>query len=232
MALEHSINEDAFSALPEAVQAHYEKQGDSYFLQAVGMTPKAKVDEFRQNNIDLKKQLETKDSEITDLNEKLKKASTGVDEDKLKTLVEDGVNKRVKEMKTEYETQLQAVTGERDTVRDNLNKLVINDVVTREAVSAGVHETALDDVLTRANRVFKVVEGKATAFDGDDVLYGKDGTTPLTVKDWLAGQAAVAPHLFKPSDGSGAKNENKGGGADRKGTLTSVQKIAQGLKEL
>lgn len=231
MALEHTINEEAFGKLGEAVQEHYAKDGDNYFLQANGMSPKSKVDEFRNSNIKLKESAEAQTATITDLTSKLKIANEGSSEEKVSALVETAIGKRTKTMQEDHDKTVSTLTKERDTANGSLSKMLVGDAVSREAIAAGVQDTALDDVLTRANKVFKVVDGKATPYDGEDVIYGKDGSTPLTVKDWLAGQAVSAPHLFKPSDGSGAKNENKGGGADHT-TLTSTQKIAAGLKKL
>ena len=215
----------------ESVQEHYTKDGENYYLQANGMSPKSKVDEFRNSNIDLKKANETQTATIDELNGKLKIASEGSSEEKVNQLVETALGKRTKAMKDDFDTNIGTMTKRAETAEGSLSSLLVNDAVSREAIAAGVQDTALTDVLTRANKVFKVVGGKATPYDGDEIIYGTDGTTPLTVKDWLAGQAVSAPHLFKPSEGGGANNEHKGGGATNQ-TRTSTQKIAAGLKSL
>lgn len=216
MALEHAINEESFNGLNESVREHYSKDGDNYYLQAVGMSPKSKVDEFRNANIDLKKTNETQTSTIADLNGKLQIANEGSSEEKVNQLVESALGKRTKSMKDEMQKTIDELTTGKASSDGKLSSLLVSDAVNREAIAAGVKDTALTDVLTRAGKVFKVVDGKATPYDGDDVIYGKDGTTPLTVKDWLAGQAATAPHLFKESKGSGADNKDKSGGATPK----------------
>lgn len=230
MALEHTINEETFSGLNESVQEHYAKEGDNYHLQAKGLVPKSRLDEFRDNNIQLKSANEKFETDLADLQKQLADASKGGDN--VDAVVEAKLKKRVEALTAEYDGKISELSEGKTKAEKTLSKMLVGDAVSREAIEAGVQSTALEDVLTRANKVFKVVEGKATPFDGDDIIYGKDGVTPLTVKDWLAGQAVSAPHLFKPSNGAGATNENKGDGVATKQTLTSTQKIASGLKSL
>ena len=96
MALEHQVNEETFTGMNEAVQEHYAKEGDNYYLQATGLVPKAKVDEFRNNNIELKAANEKFNDELTDLKKQLQAASKGGDEGKVNALVEEKIKKRIK----------------------------------------------------------------------------------------------------------------------------------------
>lgn len=228
MALDHKIDEEAFLALSEPVREHYALEGGKYYLQATGLVSKARVDEFRENNIALKTENEKFTSDMAALQKQLEAASKGGNVDEQ---VEAKVKKRIVELTAENEQKINDLTEGKSKAEALSQKLLVGDAVSREAISAGVQSTALEDVLTRANKVFKVTEGVATPYDGDDVMYGKDGTTPLTVKDWLAGQAVSAPHLFKKHEGSGAANEQKGDGVTKQ-TLTSTQRIASGLKSL
>lgn len=218
MALEHQINEESFTGLDKSVQTHYEQHDDKgdYYLQAVGMVSKDRVSEFRENNIKLKQQGEKDQTVIDDLTLKLETANKGSDKDKIASLVEEGIGKRTEAMQKEHKTSLDEMTGRATKSEGALNSMLVGDAVQREAIAAGVKDTALEDVLTRAKKVFRVADGKAVPYDGEDVIYGKDGKTPMSVKDWLAGQAGTAPHLFKESKGGGADNKNKGGGATGK----------------
>ena len=63
-----------------------------------------------------------------------------------------------------------------------------------------------------------------------NVVYGKDGTSPMSVIDWTTGLKKQAPHLFQGSQGGGAQGSGKGNVDTSK--LTSAQKIAQGLDSL
>lgn len=213
--LEHKIDQESFDSLGEAVQPHYSKEGDNYFLQAVGLVPKSKLDEFRANNITLKKTTEEYETNLADLQAQLKTASSGVDEDKVNVMVEEKLKTRIKALQEEHEKTLNDEHTARTKAESSLNSLLINDAISREAIAGGVRDTALEDVLMRANSIFKVVDGKSIPFDGDEPIYGNDGTTPLSAKDWLAGQATTRPHWFKESTGGGAENKNGGGAAKK-----------------
>lgn len=39
---------------------------------------------------------------------------------------------------------------------------------------------------------------------GDQIIYGKDPTKPMTAREWLGELATSAPHLFGESKGGGA----------------------------
>jgi hypothetical protein len=102
-----------------------------------------------------------------------------------------------------------------------LSKLIIDTNVQTEAIKAGVRETAVEDVLLRARTIFRVVDGRAVPYNGDEIVYGKDGTTPQGIGEWLADQATKAPHLFK---------ETKGGGANPPNSNNQHQSGASGTK--
>ena len=109
------------------------------------------------------------------------------------------------------------------------------------AAKSGVRAGAVEDVLLRARQVFKVVEGKAVAFDGDRQLFGPTGD-PLTVPEYISGKLAeAAPHLFEQSQGGGARkadSNNSGGSAgkinrnDSKAFLDNLADIASGKKQV
>jgi len=142
--LEHTINEEAFASMNESVQEHYTKDGENYYLQANGMSPKSKVDEFRNSNIDLKKANETQTATSDELNGKLKIASEGSSEEKVNQLVETALGKRTKAMTEEYDTNIGTITKRAETAEGSLSSLLVNDAVSREAIAAGVQDTAID----------------------------------------------------------------------------------------
>jgi hypothetical protein len=88
-------------------------------------------------------------------------------------------------------------------------------------------------VLLRAKSAFTIKDGKAVSLDAEGkVVYGTDGTTPLSVEEWTKSLQTAAPHLFLGSTGGGAGNGGGGaGGNNRPGSkLTANQKIASGIK--
>jgi hypothetical protein len=85
----------------------------------------------------------------------------------------------------------------------------LTDVVLDE--SMGVHPKALADILGRAYQVFEVSDdGKLTPKRGEAVVYGADGVTPMSPKEWVQSLKEDAPYFFKGSNGGGS-NGGEGG---------------------
>jgi hypothetical protein len=56
-------------------------------------------------------------------------------------------------------------------------------------------------------------DGRVLAYQGDLQLYGADGGSPLTPKEWIGKLKEEAPHFFKGTTGGGA------GGGEQRGPL-------------
>ncbi len=90
----------------------------------------------------------------------------------------------------------------------------------------------MEDVLLRAKTVFQIKDGVATPLDANgQVVYGKDGSTPMSVVDWTNGLKKQAPHLFLGSTGAGAAGSGAAGGQNT-ANMSSLQKINAGLDNL
>lgn len=238
MALEYTIDSETFAQLPDVIQAEYEQKDGAYYLQANGMVPKARLDEFRDNNIKLVKQNDEykkhideygslTPADIADLKAKAEAGGGKVDDAQMKELVDAEVAKRVQKMNEEHNAALTAEQEARAKSDGMLSKLIIDTNVQTEALKAGVRETAVEDVLLRARSIFRVEDGRAVPYKGDEVVYGKDGQTPQSIGEWLADQEVSAPHLFKESKGSGAPrgSEHKSGGAGDDTKLRGIDKM-------
>lgn len=224
--LKHKLSKDQHAQLDESIQALYAEKDGEFYLQVEGMVPKTRLDEFRENNIQLlEENSELKKAakafgdmtadELAEL--QAKAASAGeVDEEKLRPLVDAEVNKRTSKMKDDYESQLASERENNTKLSGQLGVLLIDNDIQREAIKAGIIESAIPDVVLRARQTFKVVDGKAVPYNGDEIIYGKDGSTPMGAAEWLAERADDAPHWFKPSSGTGSRQqsqEGNGGGA-------------------
>ena len=190
----------------------------------------AKVDEFRNNNIKLSTErdalLKTNESLVALVGEDveafkteietLRKTQQEVNDGKLKgsDAVAKEVESRVQNLKTDYEKQIQAANKETVAYKDKaatLETKLKNTHIDRAITSAvldensGVDPRALPDILERARRVY-TVEGddKLVAKDGEAVIYGSDGATPLPPSEWLEKLKEQAPYFFKSSQGGGA----------------------------
>ena len=201
----------------EELRSLYTEQNGKFVLGVDGVVPRAKLDEFRNNNVNLREQLETLQKQYKDID--LDQYTVLMDEHKKikdKKLIEAGkidelVEDRVKELRKTLETERDASAAQYKTTRGRLETVLIDNEVSRFAVEAGCVETALDDIIMRARGTFRLNQDDQTvAMDNDKVIYGADGMTPLTIKEWMGGLVKKAPHLFKQAAGGGAQGSGNG----------------------
>jgi ribosomal protein L14 len=230
---------DSLEGLDEAQRELYSKHTDGkYYLEVEGAVAKSKVDEFRENNINLNRQLEELQDkygniDVDKYNELLDKAAQ---DDGKKRIAMDKVDEivaeRTQKMKEEYENQIGQLKDVVSSQSGQLDSLLIDGAVRQAATEAKVRPGAIEDVILRAKQTFKVVDGNAVAHDSKgNVVYGKDGSTPLSTTEWLGGLKKNASHLFETSTGGGA------GGGDKNpsqptpdsSSMSPLQKIAAGM---
>lgn len=203
----------------------------AYYLNVDGAVDRTKLDEFRNNNIELMKKLEAfKDLDPAKVQEMLENERKIAE----KKLIDAGdieglVASRIAAMKQDYEGRLGTITKSYETANRQLETLLIDNEVRAHAIKVGVAPTAVDDVLLRAKTVFSVADGNPVAKNAKgEVIYSKDGQTVLSVGEWIGGLKEQAPHLFQSSNGSGASG-NRGTTGQGQQNLTPAQKIAAGL---
>lgn len=203
----------------------------AYYLAVDGAVDKAKLDEFRDTNIDLMKKMEAfkgiDPAKVAELLENDRKIAE-------KKLIDAGdieglVTQRVAAMQADHKRQLGELQTKYDTNQRQLETLLIDNEVRTVATKIGVAASAVDDVLLRAKTVFKIEDGKPVAKDAQGkVIYGKDGASSLAISDWATSLKESAPHLFMSSTGGGAGNERGGGQGGM--PKTAVGKISAGLQ--
>jgi len=179
---------------------------------------KAKLAEFRTNNISLLKQNEMAAAaaqEKAKAVEELKNQLNSVqDKQKLEAGdFESLFTTRTERLQGDHKAQLskkekviEELTNKLTLVQQRESQLAfstaINDAVTKVR---GVKNEALRDVQGRASEVFKMVDGRIKAMDHLGVeRYDSEGN-PLTPTSWLKELRNEAPHLFQGSVGSGAQ---------------------------
>lgn len=220
--LQHVV--ESLEEIAEPLREYYAEAEGKYYLQADGLTPKAIVNEFRENNIQLLKENDTLKATIEQFGdmtpERLKElqaaAESGgnVDEAQLEKIVNERLSKRTQKMIDDYEEKLKQERGGRESAESQLSTLLIDNGATQAAVSAGVRDSAIPDVIMRARSVFKVKEGKAIPVNGEEIVYGKDGQTPQTMNEWLAERVNDSPHWFKEPAGGGSRHKPGASGAN------------------
>jgi hypothetical protein len=184
----------------------YVERGSEWILDAEGDGSKAKLEEFRANNIALSHQL---------------KRFEGIDPDAVRLLADDKrkleeaaqikagevdkvIDARLKAARAEWDKTHGVVVAERDTLTGRLTAIQIDQAVVTEATKRGLRATALPDITARARATFKLVDGMPQAFDGQTSRVGKDGTSPMTLAEWVDALVSDAPHLFEANAGGGA----------------------------
>ena len=206
--------------IPAELLALYAEREGAWQLDVDGVADKAKLDEFRGNNVALLKQVE-----------ELKKRFEGIDPEEVRKLAEEKqrleeerqlkagevdkvVESRIKGLKADWEKQVATLSGERETLNARLTAIQIDQGVLSAATRRGLRPTAMTDITARARSVFKLVNGAPQAFeaDGQTVRYGRDGVTPMTLEEWVDAQVSDAPHLFESNAGGGAGGSGGGAG--------------------
>ena len=214
MALPYKIDDEAFSGLTEAEQQHYQKKGDSFFLDVPGAVPAVRLNEFRENNIKLKADLEAYGEITAEEAKALLAKKKEIEEAKVKTNEEmqELLETRTREMKAEHDKAkaehdkaIKRLTEEVEQANTALATKIIDGELIKHGGDLGLRPTAQDDLLGRGAKVFKLEEGKAVAYDPEtgEKLYGKDGDL-MSIKEWMEGLTKRAEHLFQPSSGGGS----------------------------
>jgi hypothetical protein len=208
---------DKETDIPAESKALYENRDGAWFLKVEGGVEKSKLDEFRENNRKLHDDLKAlKDSlaglDLTKAKELLAKQQELDDKELIKKGdVDKVIENRVKTMRAEMENKITELTAKLDRSTGQLTILTVDNAVTAEAVKKGIQQTAIPDITTRARSIFKVEDGKPVAKSGDQVIFGRDGTTPLSITEWVEKQTTEAPHLFVQNQGGGAGGSGAGG---------------------
>lgn len=221
--------------LDEALKPLYTERDGAYHLAVEGLVDKSKLDEFRTTNTKLKSDLEQLTDKYGQVDLSRYAELVQADQDnKDKKLIEAGkvdelLEERTKRMREEYDKKVQGLESQNATHVRQLEGLIIDNSVRAAATQSGVQPTAVDDVLLRARSVYSLQDGKATPKDAKgEVIYGKDGSSPMAIDEWVKGLEETAGHLFVKSSGGGPKNQ---GGTPSDGkNLSPLEKVSQGLR--
>lgn len=226
---------DSVDGLSEDVAALYSKNEDGkFYLEVEGAVSKTKLDEFRENNVRVLKELDKYKGIDPSKYADLLKLQAKADE---KKLIDAGeldkvVEQRVGQMRTTYITEIDNLTKANSVAQRQLEALLIDSAVRDAAIKSGVQPTAVEDVLLRAKATFQIKEGVPMPVDSTgSTIYGKDGSTPMSISDWTHSLKKQAPHLFQGSSGGGASGGTRMG-SEAMGKMSSNQKIMAGLDSL
>lgn len=210
----------------------YEQTDDGkYRLDVDGAVPREKLDEFRQNNIELLKKLEGfKNVDVQKYTKLLEIEKRINDKDLVDAgKIDEAVQSRIQSMKTEHEGVVKDLSEKLNISNRQLESLLIDSAVRVKALELGALPAAMDDVLLRAKSAFKLVDGVAIPHVDGKPVYGKDGVNPMSVEEWISGLSKSASHLFGKTSGGGAQGSGIVG-ANNSRNMSSIQKITAGLE--
>lgn len=210
----------------------YEQTDDGkYRLDVDGAVPREKLDEFRQNNIELLKKLEGfKNVDVQKYTKLLEIEKRINDKDLVDAgKIDEAVQSRIQSMKTEHEGVVKDLSEKLNISNRQLESLLIDSAVRVKALELGALPAAMDDVLLRAKSAFKLVDGVAIPHVDGKPVYGKDGVNPMSVEEWISGLSKSASHLFGKTSGGGAQGSGNVG-ANNSRNMSSIQKITAGLE--
>jgi hypothetical protein len=226
---------ESLDAVPEGLRESAKTEGDKV---TVNVVPQQKLEEFRDKNIELLKERDALKGQVdtlapiigddpeaftanlTELRAMEQRVKDGQLTEGRK--VEEEILRRTDDMRKTLEEQVrgaQKETGAWKTRAEQLDSTLKRTLVTstiKDAAidpEAGVLPGAIGDILRRAQDVWRAGDdGKVLAYQGDLQLYGADGGSPLTPKEWIAKLKEETPHYFKGTQGGGA-----GGATEQRG---------------
>lgn len=226
MAQQLPAKVDTLEELPEALHEYYEQAEGGHFVLSIDGIPaqaQKKVSEFRDNNIQLSNQLKEFEERI--------KIFEGIDPDKAreamdrlraieeKEMIEKGdveslVHQKLEEERRNYAKQIENLRKSKEEIETQArsyrtqlaNTVIENKVLQAVQEVATPHNTAIQDILSRAKSQWRLgEEGELYAVDeSGSRIYNKAGDEPISPHEWAKNLATSASHLFQSSQGTGS----------------------------
>jgi hypothetical protein len=141
--------------------------------------------------------------------------------------IDEVLTKRTDRMKADYDKKLQAEAEAKARALSKADKLAARTLagaLRDAAIKTGALPEAMDDIVLRAGSVWRLSDdGEPVAINGDEVILGKDGKTPLSPMEWAESLRETAPHLWPKAQGTNAP----GSGSGPRGSNTKTASRAQ-----
>ena len=226
MALKAII--DNKEEIPEGTESYYEEKDGKFHLSVEGFTEKSKLDEFRDSNINLKKQMEDIQAQLSQhegidpvqAREALEKVK-GLEN---KELLEKGqFDEILKNKEVEYGGKIEQLTKHAQdqekvaqTYKDELETYRITSAIQTAVNEVGnPQSSAIAAILARAKNSWQIDDkGVLFCIDGSGkARYSEKGDTYLSPQEWAKELVHNAPHLFVSSVGGGANGSGTAKGS-------------------
>jgi len=110
-----------------------------------------------------------------------------------------------------------------------INAMLLKSEINDAATKVGVKPNSLVAIEAMARTVFKADNGQLVAYDANGVPeFSKDGSSSLSVSEWMTNLKSTIPELFLQPTGAGTQKSTTAG-SDSK-DLTTAERIAKGLQ--
>lgn len=211
---------DSLETVDESLHGLYEQTDNGYRLKVTGVDDATGLKTALQSERDARKAAEkaAKDYAIKyqgidpELARKLMQDQSLSEEQKLLAdgKIDELVGKRTERMQSEYEKRIQEAelkAEQANQFASGFREKALTSHISEGALASGIVQSALRDVELRARAEgFQLdADGKPVALNANgEIIYGKDGRTPLSIAEWSASLRDTAPHLFGMSVGGGA----------------------------
>lgn len=179
---------------------------------------KKKTDEFRNNNIQLKKQLDELHHRIGDMTPEelasLRELKSKIDNNEAMQLVKEGkldevISKKTSQMKAQYDAdmrklndQLKLISETNAKKTNRLSQLLLDTAIDAEVEKLGIPREGTRDIARRLAR------DKFTIDEAEQIVpitaEGDEQGQTLTPTTFVRGLLKSMPHLFEGSTGAGA----------------------------
>lgn len=145
--------------------------------------------------------------------------------------LDEVITRRTERLRGDYDKQLateKARADKAEAFAARYSDKVLADSIRAAAIKAGALPEAAEDIILRAKGTFKLSEdGEAVATDRDgEVIYGKDGKTPLSPLEWAESLRETATHLWPRAQGAGQTGDNGGKATKKWGEYTESERAA------
>jgi hypothetical protein len=200
--------------VPEALRDFYEERDGKFVLLADDLITKDKLDKFREDAITARKDRDRYKELADKLEEagltleealRLKGIEGDLNDQKLfkKGEIDKIVQERLQETVKKSDKLMESLKNELMKLTRELETMRIDEAAVNVALKAGLEESAVDDIKSRARATFKLVDGKPKAIGFDGLEITDDRGDPLTYERWIQSLKPNAPHLFKRNAGGG-----------------------------
>lgn len=201
-----------------------EKDGKFYLDQVEDMEPKARVDEFRNNNIELSRQLDDLKAKFKDIDPTLAREliakKSDLDDQKIvkKEGVDALVEQKTRALKDAHQTKVTELEGTIGKLNKQLERVTVEQAAVAECLKLGALKPgAAEFIVNAALGTFRVENGETVAYDkdGQTKRYNKEAK-PFNMQDFAKEALEKYDYLWvgnKGGGGSGGGGGKGGGGA-------------------